>query len=247
VFLQYFAPLHESLLRIRHQPLYFIVQFFQYLLFGTGALLAPVVQMAIFACTALLDVRGVPSNEKPPDMNMIPDIEIMPLAYARDSAAQDKTRGGFSYLTALLTPESRGTVRLASVDPRATPKIDLNYLSSPRDRERIRHGLRLTMRLVEKFNEKGDGLQPADAPTADDDEALDAHIKDQACTTYHYASSCGIGRVVGNDLIVKGTRNVRVADASVFPEVPAAHLQAPVVAVAEKCADMVLKTKIESL
>lgn len=234
-------------MRIRHQPLYFIVQFFQYLLFGTGALLAPVVQMAIFACTALLDVHGVPSNEKPPDVNTVPDIEIMPLAYARGLAEKDKTRGGFSFLTALLTPESQGTVRLSSADPRATPKIDLKYLSSPSDRERIRHGLRLTMRIVEKFNEKGDALQPAEALRAEDDEALDAHIKDQGTSVYHYASSCAIGRVVGNDLMVKGTRNVRVADASVFPEVPAAHTQAPVVAVAEKCADMVLGTKIESL
>ncbi|KAL4068905.1 GMC oxidoreductase [Scleroderma yunnanense] len=246
VFSQYFSPLYESLLRIRHQPLYFIMQFIEYLLYGTGVLLAPVVQMGIFACTALLDVRGVPSTEKHPDKHTVPDIEIMPLAYARGLAERDKSRGGFSYLTVLLTPESRGTVRLSSADPRATPKIDLNYLSAPGDRERLRQGLRLSMRIAEKLTESGNILQPAEAPRSDDDEALDAHIKDQACTTYHYSSSCAIGKVVGNDLIVKGTRNVRVADTSVFPEIPATHLQALAVAVAEKCADMVLGAKIRS-
>ncbi|KAL4073995.1 alcohol oxidase [Scleroderma citrinum] len=244
VFSQYFSPLHESLLRIRHQPLYFILQFIEYLLYGTGALLAPVVQMGIFACTALLDdVRGVPSTSKHPDKNTIPDIEIMPLAYARGLVERDRSRGGFSYLTVLLTPESKGTVRLSSTDPRETPEIDLNYLSVPGDRERLRQGLRLSMRIAERLMESGNILEPAEAPKTDDDEALDAHIKDQACTTYHYSSTCAIGKVVGNDLKVKGTRNVRVADASVFPEIPAAHLQAPSVVVAEKCADMVLKAK----
>ena len=198
--------------------------------------------MALFACTALLDARGVPSAEKAPDTNMIPDIEIMPLAYARGLAEQDKSRGGFSFLTVLLTPQSRGSVRLSSADPRAIPKIAFNYLSVASDRERLRYGLRLTRRLVEKLNEKGGRLEPAEAPSADDDETLDTHIKDQGSSTYHYSSTCAIGRVVGNDLVVKGTSNVRVADASVFPEVLAAHLQAPVVAVAEKCANMVLRT-----
>lgn len=241
MFLQYFAPIEGSLLRIQHQLLYLILQILQYLFFGTGALLAPVLQMAIFVSTTLLDERGVPSKQKAPDHTTIPDIEVMPLAYASGTAAKDKTRGGFSYLAVLLTPNSRGTVRLASADARADPIVDLNYLADHSDRVRMRQGIKFAQRIAEGVQRRGYSLDGADVPTAEDDEALDAHIADQGTSAYHYSSTCSIGRVVGNDLVVFGTRNVRVADASVFPDVPACHLQAPVVAVAEKCADMMLR------
>ena len=232
-------------MRASRQPLYFIVEFFRYLLFGTGVLLAPVVQMAIFASTALLDVHGIPLKEKQPDRDTVPDIEILPVAYAKGLAQEDRTRGGFTLLTVLLTPESRGTFRLRNTDPRASPCIDLNYLSVPHDRTRVRHALRLAMRIAERLLAQGYEMEPAETPSANaenDDHELDRHIADQGCTTYHYSSTCAIGLVVGNDLVVRGTRNLRVADASVFPTIPACHLQAPVVAVAEKCAEMMLST-----
>ncbi|KAL4075465.1 alcohol oxidase [Scleroderma citrinum] len=245
VFSKYFVPLHDSIARVSRQPLYFIIEFFRYLLFGTGILLAPVVQMAIFASTAFLDARGVPLQEKQPDHSTVPDLEIMPIAYAQGRAQNDATRGSFSLLTVLLTPDSKGTVRLRNTDPRAPPRINFNYLSTPYDRTRIRSALRLTMRIAEKLHAQGYEMEPAEAPptnTETGDDVLDRHIADQGCTTYHYSSTCAIGSVVGNDLVVYGTRNLRVADASVFPTVPACHLQAPVVAVAEKCAEMMLST-----
>ncbi|KIO06770.1 GMC oxidoreductase [Pisolithus tinctorius Marx 270] len=244
VFNNYLVPLHDSLLRVNRQPLYFIWEVLRYFLFGTGVLLAPVVQMAIFACTALLDKHGVPLEDKQPEINSVPDVEIMPLAYAQGLAQKDATRGGFSFLTVLLTPESKGSVRLRNIDPRAAPRIDFNYLSTLSDRMRMRHALRLVLRLARGLREQGYQLEPAEAPPLDaevvGDDTLDRQITEQGCTTYHYTSTCALGSVVGNDLVVKGTRNLRVADASVFPEVPACHLQAPVVAVAEKCANMIL-------
>ena len=83
------------------------------------------------------------------------------------------------------------------------------------------------------------------------DADLDAWIRRANRTTYHYSSTCRMGRrddgewdggaVVDEGLRVYGVRGVRVADSSVFPCVPRTHTQAPTVAVAEKCADMILR------
>ena len=111
------------------------MEFFRYLFFGTGALLAPVVQMAIFASTALLDRHGVPLKERQPDRGTVPDIEMLPVARANGFAQKDRTQGGFSLLTVLLIPESRGAVKLRNAKKsRASPRIDLDYLSAPHDR-----------------------------------------------------------------------------------------------------------------
>ncbi|KAF9237113.1 GMC oxidoreductase [Melanogaster broomeanus] len=163
------------------------------------------------------------------------------MAYAKGLAHKEQARGGFYLLTILLTPESKGTVRLASTDPRVDPCIDLNYLAAPADSARIRHVLRLTTRIAECLGSQGYDLERAEAPPADvDGVTLDKHVSDQGCTTYHYASTCARGPAFGHDLIFRGTRNLRVADASALPEVPAAHIQAPTVVFTQKCADVML-------
>jgi choline dehydrogenase-like flavoprotein len=89
---------------------------------------------------------------------------------------------------------------------------------------------------------------PDNCPDSDDDATLDKFIRRRNRTTYHYSSTCRMapeddvdgGGAVDNQLRVHGVENLRVADASIFPNVPGTHLQAPTVAVAEKCADMIL-------
>lgn len=87
-------------------------------------------------------------------------------------------------------------------------------------------------------------------PTGDSDEQLDTFIRHNVRTTYHYASSCRMAQehdtvpgVVDDELRVYGASRLRIADTSIFPDVVATHLQAPVVMVAEKCADMLKKTR----
>ena len=92
--LQYFAPFDESLLRIPCQPLYFIAHFFQHTFFGPGASLASVLQIAVFACMAHLDTWRC-SIERPPDMNTIRAVKIMP---SDGLAERDKSRGEISFL-----------------------------------------------------------------------------------------------------------------------------------------------------
>lgn len=83
-------------------------------------------------------------------------------------------------------------------------------------------------------------------PASTSDADLDAFIKEWGRTTYHYSSSCRmapeddtIPGVVNDELQVHGVRGLRVADSSIFPQIPATHLQAPSVMVAEKCAELI--------
>ena len=110
-----------------------------------------------------------------------------------------------------------------------------------------RKAVRLALRLGEAIKAQGfpilRGVVIPESETAD--EGLDDFIRRRARTTYHYSSTCRMAPesdvgVVDDELRVHGVENLRVCDASVFPQIVAAHLQAPVVMVAEKCADMIM-------
>ena len=147
----------------------------------------------------------------------------------------------------LLQPESSGLVCLASSDPFAEPKCTVGYLKSERDRAVLRTGLRLAIRLAETMRALGYPLSNVHVPAGLDDAALDAHTVRWAGSYFHYSSSCRMAAeddphapgVVDDMLRVHGVDGLRVCDASIFPDVLATHIQAPIVAIAEKCADMI--------
>ncbi|KIJ33856.1 GMC oxidoreductase [Sphaerobolus stellatus SS14] len=239
----YRVPMGESLLAIEKRPWVFIIELFRYLLFGTGLLLAPVLQLAIFASSLLLNEKGMPSKIEIAGPETLPDVEIMPMAYFSGDGKFDKSRGIFSFLNVLLHPKSKGTVRLSSKDPKAPLLIDPRYLSSPDDFAPLRASLRLTLRVKESMIAQGFPLEDWITPSGEDDASLDKFIRKHNRTTYHYSSTCRMGDVVDEKLRVIGVKGLRVADSSVFPWVLGTHLQAPTVCVAERCAEMILDGK----
>lgn len=127
----------------------------------------------------------------------------------------------------------------------------MNYLSAAEDGAALRAALRVTVQLAREMRANGYPLVAIKGrvPSAVDDETLDAFIKERLDTIYHYASSCRMAPetdvlpgVVDPALRVHGIANLRICDASVFPAAPATHPQALVYAVAEKCADMMLRS-----
>ena len=159
----------------------------------------------------------------------------------------DKTKGGYNLLPTVLRPQSRGTVRLSSSDPLDPPVVDLNYMSAPADRVTLRTAARLALRLVETMRARGYATSAIRAPALGASDAeLDAFLDADTQSFFHYSSTCRMAPpddaepgVVDDSLRVHGVPNLRVCDASVFPQIPAAHTQAPVIAVAERCADIV--------
>jgi choline dehydrogenase-like flavoprotein len=158
----------------------------------------------------------------------------------------DKSEGVYSFLNVLLRPVSSGTVRLASSDPNDPVLCDLGTLSASSDLAIIRASLRLTLRLAAHMRSTGYPLKDYRVPASTSDADLGAYIKEWGVTTYHYSSSCRmapedgpIPGVVDDELRVHAIKELRVADSSIFPQIPSAHLQAPSVMVAEKCAELI--------
>jgi choline dehydrogenase len=77
------------------------------------------------------------------------------------------------------------------------------------------------------------------APATEDEADLRAHLRQQSFTLYHPVGTCAIGSVVDAELRVEGVDGVRVVDASVMPMVPRGNTNAPVIAVAERAADLI--------
>jgi choline dehydrogenase len=141
----------------------------------------------------------------------------------------------------LLTPRSRGSVRLASADPAQRPLVDPRYLTDDQDRRMLLRGL--TWLRDELFAAPelraltGPALTPA--PAADTD-ALETYVTEQATSGWHLVGTCRLGTdtdaVVGPDLAVHGIEGLLVADASVMPTVPRGNTQAPTIMIAERAA-----------
>lgn len=153
---------------------------------------------------------------------------------------------GFACRTVVLHPESRGRVELASSDPGAAPKIFQNFLGCDADWKAARAAVRLIREIAQQS-----ALAPyisrevAPGPLCNTDAALDAFIRKTAITVHHPAGTCRMGTasdpwaVVDTDLRVFGVDGLRVVDASVMPDLTSGNINAPVIMVAERAADLI--------
>jgi choline dehydrogenase len=143
-----------------------------------------------------------------------------------------------------LRPTSRGTIRIASRDPREPPSIRPNYLATPEDRNVAVAAIRLTRRIcaapaLARFapQEFKPGAQ------LQSDAELAQAAGDIATTIFHPVGTCRMGQdalaVVDDRLRVHGIASLRVVDASIMPTITSGNTNAPTVMIAEKAADMI--------
>jgi choline dehydrogenase-like flavoprotein len=140
----------------------------------------------------------------------------------------------------LIYPRSRGEIRLRSKDPAAPPAIDPRFLSDPADVDALVAGIALTREIGEhEAMRRVRGAEKRPGPSVVDPEALRASVRRHTDTVFHPAGTCAMGTVLDSALRVRGVDGLRVADASVMPTITGGNTNAPVIAIAEKAADLV--------
>jgi len=143
-----------------------------------------------------------------------------------------------------LRPSSRGHVRIKDRDPFAAPEIKMNYLSTQEDRDVAVAGLRFTRRIMQapalaRFEPKE--LKPGTEVSGEAD--LMRAAGDLGTTIFHPVGTCKMGSdpyaVVNDRLQVHGVARLRIADASIMPQITSGNTNAPVVMIAEQAAEFI--------
>jgi choline dehydrogenase-like flavoprotein len=151
---------------------------------------------------------------------------------------------GYSSHVCLLHPASRGSVQLAGKEPETAPRIDPNFFGAPEDMERMVLGFKHMRHVLSQPALASLGAREfASSADARSDEQIRQFIRQYADTIYHPVGSCRMGSgpldVVDAELRVHGLQGLRVVDASIMPSIVSGNTNAPVIAIAEKAADLI--------
>lgn len=166
-----------------------------------------------------------------------PNAKLEPLPYS-----------GFLIATNPCRPTSVGRIRIGSNNANAAPHIDLNFLATEKDQREVVQAGNLVRQIaaapalqaIIKKEEK-----PA-ATVTTDQQMLD-YFRTHGGSIYHLSGTCNMGpdpakNVVDENLKVHGIEGLRIADASVFPNVTSGNTNAPTMMVALKAADLILSS-----
>ena len=204
----------------------------QYMLFKNGPATSNIVEAGTF-------VRLDPQSATPDTQ-----LHFLP-AYVIDHGLMRVAGYGVSLYANLLRPRSRGTVRLASADPKEPPLIDPNYFADPYDRKMAVEGIEFARSIMtaSAFRPfiKAERMPGADQRT---DAEIEAYCRQWGKTDYHPVGACKMGvdplAVVDPELKVRGIERLRVIDSSIMPLEISANTNAPSIMIAEKGADLLL-------
>lgn len=145
-----------------------------------------------------------------------------------------------------LRPLSRGRIDIRSADMHSAPLIDPNYLSDPQDLRVAADAIRLTRRIVQApalaaFAPK----EYLPGPALQTEEQLHEAAGKIGTTIFHPVGTCRMGNgpmdVVDDQLRVHGIPGLRVADASIMPQITSGNTCSPTLMIAEKAAQLILK------
>ena len=180
----------------------------------------------------------------------IPDLQLLfrgysPLMAPWFPGIKAPQPDGIGLTVCHLRPQSRGKVWLASRDPLAPPKFVNNFLSTEFDRRALRVAVRLARTILgQPAFDAVRGIERLPGMSIQSDDEIDAYVRETVRTVFHPCGTCRMGMdessVVDPRLRLRGVDNVRIADASIMPDVVGGNINACVMMIAEKGADYIL-------
>lgn len=178
-----------------------------------------------------------------------PDIQFHIQPFSADSPAEGAHK--FSAFTASvlqLRPESTGHLELKSANMDDHPDIHPNYLATETDCRTIVKGIQIARKIAQTNPLKShitEEYAPGAGVGVDDEDAILDWARRSAVTIYHPTGTCKMGTdtlaVVDPKLRVKGVKGLRVADASIMPQIVSGNTNAPAIMIGEKASDLILK------
>jgi choline dehydrogenase-like flavoprotein len=225
----------------------------QWLLFGSGPLTSTGCDHGGFFRTA-----AAPTDSPSPDLQMrflaARAITADGMGTFTNFKKTARHPDGFSLQSIAARPRSRGKVLLASSNANDKPIIQGDYLTHPGDVATMREGLRLARKIAQQpaFAEfLGPEIFPG--PDIQTDAELSTYIADTVHTANALVGTCRMGElsdplaVCDPDMRVKGVNGLRVCDASVMPSLPGGQTASMVVMIAERAAEMILRSASASV
>ena len=191
----------------------------------------------------------VKSDPDQPSANL--QYHVQPLSLERFGEPLH-TFPAFTASVCNVRPKSRGRVDIRSANPDDAPLIDPNYLSHPDDLKVAADAIRLTRRIVasaalQAFTPE-EYLPGKDLQTEQELYEAAARI---GTTIFHPVGTCRMGQdaeaVVDAQLCVHGVSGLRVADASIMPNIVSGNTCSPTLMIGEKAAQLILQASLDSL
>jgi choline dehydrogenase len=173
-----------------------------------------------------------------------PDLHLHYLPFMPDDKGWDLADfSGFRLGMYQNRPESRGRVRITSSDAHDSPSFVFNHLTEDGDMQTLMAGMRLAKRVADAMPRRFEVHEIEPGAEGESDEGLVDYIRTHADTGFHYCGTARMGTddraVVDPELRVLGVDGLRVIDASVMPTIVSGNINAAVLMIGEKGADLV--------
>jgi choline dehydrogenase len=204
--------------------------------------------LVTFASAAPLPVSGYNHGETYTALRSelagaYPDLHLFPILAPLAPPGCPPPAMGCNLVASVVAPDSRGRLRLVSADPLAAPLIDPGLLRDERDTRRLAAGIAMIRAAAASPQFAPLGLTELwPGPQVRTPAGIHGYLRRHISSYWHPAGTCqmgpGPGAVVDLKLRVHGVTGLWVADASVLPVIPNAPLNATVLAVAERAAEL---------
>jgi choline dehydrogenase len=175
----------------------------------------------------------------------VPDVQPLFFHLPLYLEGMEGPADGYTLMAGIIRPASRGSLRLASADPSASPLIDPACLSCEVDLDALVAAIELCREIGSQSALaawRGSELYPG--PGVRTQAELREYVRGTAITYHHQVGTCKMGvdadAVVDPQLRVRGIDRLRVADASVMPFVSSGNTHAPTAMIGERAAELVL-------